>query len=252
MTVSPATLLKTGYPMTRSDHRRLIRARRKGTGLALVAALSFLAGMTDAIGLSMSGDFVSFMTGNTTRAALSVEAGDFSHAGRLLAAILTFVAGNAAGIVLAHRSKRRIFSVLSAVAGVVMIAAAAQAASMTVSAFYLVVFAMGVINAAVEHVEGLPIGLTYVTGALSRFGRGIGRFVLGERRLDFTVQLVPWLGVAAGALCGAWGAIRLPAIALVIVGLLILTVALASLKMPRPLRNRYNQPVVIGGSKRKR
>ena len=40
--------------------------------------------------------------------------------------------------------------------------------------FYMIVFAMGMVNAAVEHIEGLPIGLTYVTGALSRFGRGCG------------------------------------------------------------------------------
>lgn len=62
--------------MTRQRRRKIIRARRTATGIALVAALSFIAGMTDAIGLTMSGDFVSFMTGNTTRAALSLQAGD--------------------------------------------------------------------------------------------------------------------------------------------------------------------------------
>ena len=70
-------------------------------GLALVAAISFVAGMTDAIGLMMSGDFVSFMTGNTTRAAISLEAGQYDHALKLFLAITTFVAGNAAGIIIA-------------------------------------------------------------------------------------------------------------------------------------------------------
>ncbi|MGG2477383.1 DUF1275 family protein, partial [Rhizobium sp. BR5] len=54
--------------MTRQRRRNIIRARRTGTGIALVAAISFIAGMTDAVGLYVSGDFVSFMTGNTTRA----------------------------------------------------------------------------------------------------------------------------------------------------------------------------------------
>ncbi len=81
--------------MTRQRRRNIIRARRTGTGIALVAAISFIAGMTDAVGLHLSGDFVSFMTGNTTRAAISLEAGVYSHAAKLLFAIVAFVAGNA-------------------------------------------------------------------------------------------------------------------------------------------------------------
>jgi uncharacterized membrane protein YoaK (UPF0700 family) len=40
-----------------------------GTGLVLVASIALLAGITDATGLMLTGNFVSFMTGNTTRAA---------------------------------------------------------------------------------------------------------------------------------------------------------------------------------------
>ncbi|MBB3946741.1 uncharacterized membrane protein YoaK (UPF0700 family) [Rhizobium skierniewicense] len=230
--------------MTRQRRRRLIRATRTATGVSLVAAISFIAGMTDAIGLTMSGDFVSFMTGNTTRAALSLQAGDLGHAVTLLLAVLTFVAGNAVGIVVAHTSERRLFSVLSAVSLVLACAAVLQTQGMTLSQFYLVVFAMGVINAAVEHVEGLPIGLTYVTGALSRFGRGIGRFLLGERKLGWTIQLVPWIGMLIGAVAGAVLAQRLPGFALLVVSLLVFVVALASLVMPRSLSRRFQSSIV--------
>jgi len=41
--------------------------------LGLVAGLSVLAGMTDAIGLLALGDFVSFMSGNTTRLAVAIN-----------------------------------------------------------------------------------------------------------------------------------------------------------------------------------
>ena len=67
---------------------------------------------------------------------------------------------------------------------------------------FLAIIAMGLLNAAVEEVNGLPIGLTYVTGALSRFGRGLGRWLLGERRAGWRVQLVPWAGMLCGAVIG--------------------------------------------------
>ena len=92
---------------------------------------------------------------------------------------------------------------LGAVSACLAIASVMQDPSTALIQFYTVVFAMGMVNAAVEHVEGLPIGLTYVTGALSRFGRGIGRFLLGERKVDWSIQIVPWLGMISGALCGA-------------------------------------------------
>ncbi|WP_323156557.1 DUF1275 family protein, partial [Pseudomonas oryzihabitans] len=79
------------------------------------------------------------------------------------------------------------------------------AASLTAGRLALLtgVFAMGMVNAVVEQVYGLPIGLTYVTGALSRFGRGLGHRLLGERRRGWGIQLVPWLGMLLGGVLGA-------------------------------------------------
>ncbi|XHE13017.1 YoaK family protein [Agrobacterium deltaense] len=230
--------------MTRQRRRNIIRARRTGTGIVLVAAISFIAGMTDAVGLYISGDFVSFMTGNTTRAAVSMEAGIYSHALKLLFAIVAFVAGNAGGIVVAHKFDRRIFAVLTGV-GALMAIAALLRNEAALAQFYLVVFAMGMVNAAVEHIEGLPIGLTYVTGALSRFGRGIGRFLLGERSLDWGIQIVPWLGMICGAICGAVLGATLQSDALWVVAATVFAVAIATLVIPRSLRHRYNQRVKI-------
>ncbi|CAH0196345.1 hypothetical protein SRABI05_01705 [Agrobacterium fabrum] len=231
--------------MTRQRRRNIIRARRTGTGIALVAAISFIAGMTDAVGLHLSGDFVSFMTGNTTRAAISLEAGVYSHAAKLLFAIVAFVAGNAGGIVVAHKFDRSILAVLVGVGLLVAIAALLCGDAFALTQFYLVVFAMGMVNAAVEHIEGLPIGLTYVTGALSRFGRGIGRFLLGERSLDWGIQIVPWLGIISGAISGAVLGATLQSGALWVVAATVFAVAIATLVIPRSLRHRYNQRVRI-------
>ena len=185
--------------MTVARRRRLIRRQRSSVGLALVAAISFLAGMTDAIGLMAVGEFVSFMSGNTTRASVAIADGDLSRAALLLTGLLAFVLGNAGGVIIAGRF--RPYAVLLCVTG--LLAASALLAEFREARFLLLIFAMGTINAAVEQIEGLPIGLTYVTGALSRFGRGLGRWIMGARSNQWLVQLVPWSGMLAGAIIGA-------------------------------------------------
>lgn len=231
--------------MTRARRRRIIRTRRTVTGLTLVAAISFVAGMTDAVGLLLSGDFVSFMTGNTTRAALSFADGNYTHALILFSALWVFILGNALGIVLAHTvSARRTFVVL---AGVSILLAAASTVPGDVYPrvqFYLIVLSMGMINATVEHIEGLPIGLTYVTGALSRFGRGIGRWLVGDRNpTGWLIQTIPWTGMACGAVTGAFLTKYAGSDALWFVSALALVVALATAMLPRPLHLHFQQRI---------
>lgn len=238
--------------MTRQRRRRLIKTRRTVTGLLLVASIAFLAGMTDAVGLMLTGNFVSFMTGNTTRAAIAFGTGDLGHAGVLIAAILTFIAGNALGIVVAHVADRRAFVVLACVSILLAAAAGVAQPSLVLVQFYLVVLAMGMVNATVEHIEGLPIGLTYVTGALSRFGRGIGRFLLGDRDFAWTVQIVPWGGMISGAVIGALLASALGARALWLVSMVALVLALSTLFIPRPLQRRFNQRFGVAASMARR
>jgi uncharacterized membrane protein YoaK (UPF0700 family) len=223
--------------------RRLIQIRRRTTGFVLVGLISFIAGMTDAIGLTLSGDFVSFMTGNTTRAAIALGDGNTRHGLVLLAAIMIFIGGNAIGVVLAHAASRPAFVVLGWVSVLLAIASTFTAPSSLVSQFYLVVLAMGLVNATVEHVEGLPIGLTYVTGALSRFGRGIGRLLVGDRDLAWTMQIVPWVGMLAGAIVGALLAHHFAAKALLFAAVLALIIGFSTLIIPRALQRRYNQPI---------
>jgi len=224
--------------------RKLIHTRRTVTGLALVASISFVAGMTDAVGLMLFGDFVSFMTGNTTRAALEFSTGSYVHAAVLFIALWVFILGNALGIVLAHTvSARRAFVVLAGVSVLLGIAAALPD-SLPRLTFFVIVLAMGMINATVEHIEGLPIGLTYVTGALSRFGRGIGRWLIGDRNpTGWLIQCVPWTGMACGALCGAFLTGYAADKALWAVSFVALCVALATAFLPRPLQLHFQQPI---------
>jgi uncharacterized membrane protein YoaK (UPF0700 family) len=221
-------------PLLRSTNHRYARARlwRGRIGLALVAALSVLAGMTDAIGFMATGDFVSFMSGNTTRLAVAISDGEVSLIGRLCALVLAFIAGNALGIVVSRFSGRRAITLLLSLAVMLSVSASLPHAWQTV-ALLIGIVAMGMLNAVVEQVNGLPIGLTYVTGALSRFGRGLGRWLIGERRNGWRVQLVPWTGMFAGAVLGALLEQRMGLSALYFSAMLAAIIAAATLIIPR-------------------
>lgn len=201
-------------------------------GLSMVASLSVLAGMTDVIGFMASGDFVSFMSGNTTRLAVAISDGDLGLTLRLVILVATFVAGNVLGIVVSRFGGRRALPLLLCIA-TLLCGAAAWPYETQLPALLATIIAMGMLNAAVEEVNGLPVGLTYVTGALSRFGRGLGRWMLGERRNGWRVQLVPWTGMFAGAVIGALLEHHLGLKALFVSGLLAGALGLLSLKIPR-------------------
>ncbi|MBV4457807.1 DUF1275 domain-containing protein [Pseudomonas sp. COR58] len=205
---------------------------RGRVGLTLVACLSVLAGMTDAIGFMASGDFVSFMSGNTTRLAVAISDGDLGLTLRLSILVATFVLGNALGVIVSRLSGRRALPLLLCIAAL-LCAAAAWPFEQQLPALLAAITAMGMLNACVEEVNGLPVGLTYVTGALSRFGRGLGRWLLGERRNGWRVQLVPWTGMFVGAVIGALLERHLGLQALFFSALLAGVLGVVALKIPR-------------------
>lgn len=221
------------------DSQRQQRVQRRGTvGLYFVAALSVLAGMTDAIGFMATGDFVSFMSGNTTRLAVSLGSAELGPVLRLALVIAAFVLGNALGVIVAARSGRRHWPLLCVIA-LLLAVAGMLPEPMQLLALLAAVTAMGMINAVVEEVNGLPIGLTYVTGALSRFGRGLGRTLLGQQRLGWRVQLVPWSGMFIGAVLGVLLEQRFERAALLASALTALLLAVVSWKIPRRWQLRY-------------
>jgi uncharacterized membrane protein YoaK (UPF0700 family) len=211
---------------------------RGRVGLSLAASLSVLAGMTDAIGFMATGDFVSFMSGNTTRLAVAISDADISTTTRLLLAIFTFIVGNALGVIVGRLGGRRALPLLLCI-GMLLCAAAAFPLKSQIPTIVAAILAMGMLNAAVEQVNGLPVGLTYVTGALSRFGRGLGRWMLGERRDGWRVQLVPWAGMFVGAIIGAWLEHHLGLNALLVSGALAALLGLATLAIPYRWQRRY-------------
>lgn len=175
----------------------------------LAFAIAALAGYVDAIGyLSVGGYFVSFMSGNTTRLATDLVR-DARLALTPLLLISGFVGGVAISRVLVARTGRyRKPSILAMVTGLLAVAFLARRAESPTLALGAMVLAMGALNNTFHRGE-VPVGLTYMTGALVRIGQGIGEKIIGHGSTGLTMFLGLWLSLASGAIGGAFVFARL-------------------------------------------
>jgi uncharacterized membrane protein YoaK (UPF0700 family) len=101
-------------------------------------------------------------------------------------------------MVAAFAGRRRLTWVLIGVAIMLMIAA------VLAGAFEPMVIAMGALNASMDRAGNIPVSLTFVTGVLVRFGRGLGDFL--TRRTsgwNWLKQALPWVGLIVGATVGS-------------------------------------------------
>lgn len=182
--------------------------RGEVSALVLAGSMVFLAGATDVYGLSKLRDlFVSFMSGNTTSLGVAIGSGDGGRAAMAAALIALFVVGAAAGTVLAEWSGRW-HSVVVMVAVTVLLTIAAAVPSHSI---HTIVLAMGALNAAFSRIGVSSVSLTYVTGALVKFGQGVGRLIIGRGHGDWswTVQGVMWGCLLAGGVAGRLAEARL-------------------------------------------
>lgn len=186
------------------------RSRRR---LAIAAAA--LAGYVDAAGfLSANAYFVSFMSGNTTRLGVDLVLRPETAAIPALL-ILGFVVGVFAGAVVAAKAGAgRKTAVLALVAVLLAGAAlAAQLSGVTVT-LALLVLAMGGLNNTFQRDGTVSVGLTYMTGALVRFAQGLAARVTDTGGAGWDSWLLLWLGLALGAVAGAYALLAWPGLAL--------------------------------------
>jgi uncharacterized membrane protein YoaK (UPF0700 family) len=146
----------------------------------MAGGLAFLAGATDVHGLTLLRDlFVSFMSGNSTMLGVAIGRGDFERAGRIAGIVALFVAGATVGSLIAALAGLRHTVVVLLVVTVLL---ALPMLTPQWSVPFLVV-AMGLLNAAMHRAGATGISLTYVTGALVKFGQGLG-LLLCRRQED--------------------------------------------------------------------
>lgn len=171
----------------------------------LAIGLALLAGAVDATGfLTTGGYFASFMSGNTTRLGVDLA----TTAGAILlplAIIGSFVSGVVIGAIVAGRwptyRKRTLLLGVSAMLGV---GAFAHFIGSTFGFLLPAACAMGLANNVFSKDGEVTVGVTYMTGALVRFGQGVAARLTGRSAQGMRGYGLLWLALALGACGGAW------------------------------------------------
>ena len=223
-----AAFVKTGVTQGGQISEVMLDSRRN---ISLACALSALAGYVDAVGfLHLSGLYVSFMSGNSTRMGVALAEGQWASAAQLLGLIALFVIGAGAGslIVLGHGVHRQPW-VLLAEALLLAAGALANTFGLPDAAIAAIVLAMGMENAVFQIKGGAGLGLTYVTGALVKVGQLAAAALRGGARWAFAPNLLLWAALVAGCILGAlaYQRINLSAIWLAAGGALALSAVVA-------------------------
>lgn len=174
-----------------------------GTGLVLTA----VAGFVDAVGfIELGGFFASFMSGASITLGISATEGEWaalSHAGGIVAA---FVIAATMGSILSEI--RRPWGTPAVIAleaaclsGAILMIIYGRPSS---EAVFPAVAAMGIQNTALHPINGVRLGVTFMTGTLVSLSQAIGKSVLGRERLfAWAPHALIWCVFVAGAALGA-------------------------------------------------
>ena len=175
------------------------------TRIPFAVVLAVLAGCADSIGfLEFSQLFMSFMSGNTTRFGVAVANQDWENVARAASTIIVFCFGAFLGTLLAALFGRwRLAALLIIEAVLLGIGLLMPWGSFAYPLHaYPIVLALGLQNAILQDEGGRSIALTYVTGAVVRFGTGLANLMLGTVAPSFWLQAPLWAGLSSGAVLG--------------------------------------------------
>jgi uncharacterized membrane protein YoaK (UPF0700 family) len=169
----------------------------------LALGLAGLAGLVDATGFVVAGGyFTSFMSGNTTRMGVElVERPLLALAplGLIGCFLIGVIAGAGAGRRFAGHRKRVL---LGLVAGLLAGAAGLLVTGQPIAFLGLSAMAMGLANNVFVRAGEVTVGVTYMTGALVRFGQGIAARLAGEPLPGARGYGLLWSALALGAAAG--------------------------------------------------
>lgn len=169
----------------------------------LALGLAALAGLVDATGFVVAGGyFTSFMSGNTTR--MGVELAERpALALAPLGLIAAFLTGVIGGALIARASDgRRKRVLLGLITGLLTAGAGLLATGLPIAFLALATMAMGLANNVFVQRGEVTVGVTYMTGALVRFGQGIAGRLAGEPLPGARGYGLLWSALALGAATG--------------------------------------------------
>ena len=180
----------------------------------LALGLAGLAGLVDATGFVVAGGyFTSFMSGNTTR--MGVELVERPALALLpLGLIACFLGGVIGGALVLRRVRGRHKRVLlGLVTGLLGLGAGLLVAGWPMPFLALSAMAMGLANNIFSRDGEVTVGVTYMTGALVRFGQGIAARIDGQSLPATRGYGLLWSALAAGAAAGGGLCLIAPEIA---------------------------------------
>ncbi|RZK18404.1 MAG: DUF1275 domain-containing protein [Hymenobacter sp.] len=175
---------------------------------SLVLAIVALAGFVDAYSfVQFQKLFVSFMSGNTTSLGVAAAHLDRDKLHQLPLVLSLFVGGVVLGSLVHRWAGRRAAPVLLGVVAALL----GLAYRFPALAVWGLTLGMGMLNASVHEVGEHKVSLTFVTGALVKFGAGLANLLSGQPQSgEWLWQASLWLAFVAGAFAGSLALLHLP------------------------------------------
>jgi len=211
---------------------------------AFATGLAFLAGFVDAVGfLKTGGLFVSFMSGNSTRLAVSLAARTelWTFA---LSLIALFLGGVILGSLLPPLAgPRRKPAAVGLMAMLLLSAATWQTLGWDRPMIAALALAMGSANTIFQREGEVSIGVTYMTGTLVKLGQRIADAVRGGDRTAWVPYLVLWVGLMAGAVTGAVAFAWSPTVSLWSVATAATLMVAVAFRLTRPASRAVFAPI---------
>ncbi len=169
----------------------------------LALGLAGLAGLVDATGFVVAGGyFTSFMSGNTTRMGVELVKNP-ALALAPLGLIGCFLTGVIIGALTSKRvmgrHKRVLLGLITAMLGT---GAGLLAAGFPIPFLGASALAMGLANNVFARAGEVTVGVTYMTGALVRFGQGLAARIGGQPLASTRGYGLLWSALALGAAAG--------------------------------------------------
>lgn len=198
----------------------------------MAGALSLAAGFVDAVGfIHLGGYFVSFMSGNSTRAGAALAEGNPLGFMLAMGLVGAFTAGVITASILRRLvpSRKRMWVLLYVTAALGLAVVLFDLDVAVWLAPPVIALAMGAENVIFERDGEVSIGLTYMTGTLVKMGQQMAAALTGGNRLGWVRYLFLWLSLTLGSIVGGFTyfAINLNAL-WVSVGIFVLVVAFNS------------------------
>ncbi|MFJ3959204.1 YoaK family protein [Arthrobacter sp. NPDC090010] len=175
-------------------------------GVLYAGGLSAVAGFIDAVAyIHLGGYFVSFMSGNTTRASSDLMHGSLTGAGLALGLIGFFSLGVVLSTLVFRRAgERRLPGVLATTTALIAVAALLPSLSAEAAVPPLLAMAMGVVNTSYTRNGEVSIALTYMTGTLVKTGQHFAAALTrAEPHGVWLRYFTLWAMIALGAVAGA-------------------------------------------------